>query len=84
MMADPAPHSDAADIPAPERVDTPVPYSEPLERRYTVQGLALLAPCHPATVRRAIAEGRLAATKRDGTGQWLIKQSDAERWIGER
>lgn len=57
---------------------------ESVEHRLTIRELARLGRCHPLTVRRAIWAGTLPAERRGGVGPYLIRQSDAETWLGGR
>lgn len=60
--------------------------SEPeLDQRLTMAQVAELANCHPRTVRRAIAAGRLVAFRLDsgrgGRAVVRLRRADVERWL---
>ncbi len=45
---------------------------------------ARVAHRSPDTLRRAIREGKLKATRPDGGRQWIVLAGDLEQWMGRR
>jgi hypothetical protein len=52
--------------------------------RVKVRRAAELADCCPDTVRKAIKEKQLKATKPQGSREWLVDVLELQRWMGER
>lgn len=67
-----------------ERLD-PVPAREPGSDRLTLAEAAELLRCHPRTVRRLIATGRLRALRLSlrGSSKVLVARAEAERFLRE-
>lgn len=54
------------------------------DQRLKTRHAAQLADCHPDTIRRAIADGDLKASKPKGSREYLIVLGDLRRWMEER
>ena len=75
-------------VSGPATVEAPTDTPLGVEQRYTTRQAATLTGCHIETVRRAIklwtqdpSDPRgLRASRRGGTGEWLITGSDLEAW----